>query len=47
MWHAAIFACHKYLMSTKYNGKNTVLMPSKDLKESKQVEDTEGKNPEF
>tara|TARA_R100000365_G_C2697478_1_gene37144 strand:- start:435 stop:539 length:105 start_codon:yes stop_codon:yes gene_type:complete len=34
-------------MSTKYNGKNAVLMPSKDLKKSKQVEDTEGKNPDF
>jgi hypothetical protein len=32
-------------MSTKYNGKKTVLMPLKDLKKSKQVEDTEGKTP--
>jgi|TARA_R110000744_G_scaffold71908_2_gene144850 hypothetical protein len=34
-------------MCTKYNGKNTVLMPSKGFKKSKQVEVTEGINPEF
>lgn len=32
-------------MRTKYNGENTVLMPSKDFKKSKQIEVTEGTKP--